>query len=91
MRPRDFEFDLQVDAGQAPALLADSVSAEVIRHLGYDTDAAARFAGEINVAVAEICRAGEPCRVHFRASGGNLEVLVSSGAHGSRRFVRPIP
>ena len=67
------------------------VTAEVIRHVGYDAGAAARLVGEINVAVAEICRAGGPCRVQFRAAGGTFEVVVSSGPHASRRFVHPVP
>lgn len=87
----EFEFDLRVDAGGRPGMLADALAVEVARHLGYADAAASRVIAEVNVAIAEICRIGEACRIHFRSAGGELEVVVSSGTHATRRFVHPIP
>ncbi len=91
MPSHDFEFDLRVDAAGRPGMLADSLAVEVARHLGYADTVASKVIAEVNVAVAEICRIGEACRVQFRAAGGELEVVVSSGTHSTRRFVHPIP
>lgn len=90
MPSHDFEFDLHVDAGGDQGALADAVAAEVARHLGYGEGKASELVGQVNVAVAEICRKGEACRVRFRAADGELEIIVA-GAHATRRFVHPLP
>ncbi len=91
MPPHEFEFDLRVDAGESASTLADAVAVEVTRHLGYAEATASLLVGEINVAVAEMCRRGETCHVRFRAAAGELEVLVSAGSHPTRRFLHRIP
>ena len=91
MPAHQFEFDLRIDAAESAGTLADAVAVEVVRQLGYAGAAASLIVGEINVAVAELCRKGEACHVRFRAADGELEVLVSAGSHPTRRFLHRIP
>lgn len=91
MPPRDFEFDLHVDAAQGLPALSDAVAAEVIRHVGYAADAATELGTSIAAALAEVCDPGGGCVVKFRAAAGSLEVIVSAGPQATRRIVRPLP
>jgi hypothetical protein len=84
----EFEFDLNVDGRVGAGPLADAVAAEILRHLGYPTDAATRFAAAIRSALAEVCTRDGACHVQFRAQSGELEVIVSTGEESTRRVVR---
>ncbi len=88
MPSHDFEFHLKVDAGPSAHALAESVAAEVFRHVGCADPAAAGRA--LQKAIGAVCAPTAACAVVFRARGTTLDITVTAGA-ASRHLQQSIP
>ncbi len=91
MIPREFVFDVRLDDVSRFGELVNELATSVLRHAGYPPTAAVDVLADVQGAVAGAPAADRSCEVQFRASRGELHVVLTYADGRVWRLARPLP
>jgi len=89
---QDFVFALDVSGDSASDQMVADLARTVLGHVGYANSAIAALSGELRAAFAEHRFDGTGrCEIRFRASAGQLEIVVAGPGRADWRTSWPLP
>jgi hypothetical protein len=89
---RDFFFALDVSGDPASDHMLADLTRTVLGHVGYANSAIDALSGELHAAIAgRVADGKRRCEVRFRASAGELEIVVGGAGRPEWRTTWPLP